>query len=428
MVFQTDVAQGNYAQALEQLDAFADDDVSALLDRGLLLQAQNRYQESNQSFEAAERLIEDLYTRSISKELLALLTSDQALEYRASGFEHAYISYYRAWNYLQLGQPEGVLVEARRINERLTFRSESCEDQGGACGHDAFLRYFSGLLFEWGGELNDAYIAYKQADLACSTSRDKFGMDLPPDLGERLTRLARWLGFKDEAAAYTKKFDLKPESGKGHASSVVVLWENGMIGRREEITTVIPIMKGETKEISKDRERWSHTLAGRRHHSYEKKELDYLLRISLPTYVSIPPRGRRAEVTFSGRREGTEPLTGLSVMAEDALEQAMGGILVRAIARGLVKYLAKETAEKEIGKGAGLVVNLLGVSLENADVRSWRSLPYEIQVASLPVKPGKYTARLTVLGQGGTVLEERDFSDIQVPQGGIAFIRHRSTP
>lgn len=149
-LFQADIAAGRYEAANKQLESAKKDDVSVLLDRGLVLQALGRYDESNEAFARAEELIADLYTRSVSKEALSLLTNDFAVDYRAAGYEHAYIAYYRAWNYLQLGRESDVLVEARAINERLNFRSDSCPDRGGACGHDVFLRYFSGLLFEWG--------------------------------------------------------------------------------------------------------------------------------------------------------------------------------------------------------------------------------------------------------------------------------------
>ena len=425
--FQDDYVEGRFDSALEKLEAFSDEDVSALLDQALILQAQDRYVESNAAFEQAERLIEDLYTRSLSKETLALLTSDLALDYRASGFEHAYISYYRAWNYLELGQTDGVLVEARRINERLGFRSASCEEIGGACGHDVFLRYFSGLLFEWGGEINDAYVAYKQADIAAATTHELYGTPAPRDLGVRLVRLARRLGFSDQAAEFAEAYDVDVDAVAPSRSTVVFLWENGLIGTREEVTVLIPIFKGETESIAGDQDAWSHKLAERRHVSYEKVELDYLLRVSLPTFVDNPPVARRAEMWLGKHSQETQEAAMLSAMAAGALDQAMAGILVRAIGRGLVKYLASQAADDEIGEGAGLLVNLLGVVLENADTRSWRSLPNQIQLATLPVRPGKYDGKLAVYGASDSgVIEEAEYETIEVPEDAVVFLRHRT--
>jgi hypothetical protein len=426
--FQREVAGGQVDAALKRLDKLPDEDVSALLDRGLLLQSAERYTESNAAFARAEQLMEDLYTRSLSKEGLALLTSDWTLDYRASSFEFAYIAYYRAWNYLQMGRAEDVLVEARRINERLNFRTENCGEDGAPCGHDAFLRYFSGLLFEWAGRTNDAYISYKLADRARNAAREMYGTEPPPDLGFRLFRLARELGFRDEAESHAAAYGIDVDAAvRAPAASIVVIWENGLVGRRESVSAVIPILKGESEKIAGDSDAWSHTLAKRHRSHYEKEKLDYLLRISLPEYVAAPPAAGRAEVAFTSMRCETYPVAGLSAMAAQALDSAMGGILVRAVSRGLVKYLATKKAS-EAGEGAGLLVNLVGMFLENADTRAWRSLPFEIQVASVKVPPGGYDGRLTVYGRNGEILQERDITGVQVPAAGIAFIRHRSTP
>ncbi len=426
--FQGEVAQGDYRAALKALESAGDEkDVASMLDRGLLLQAVGEYERSNQVLHEADLKMEDLYTRSLSREAASLLTSDRALDYRASGFEGAYISYYMAWNYLQLGRPQDVLVEARRINERLDFRADTCPDEEGACGHDLFLRYFSGLLFEWGGEANDAYVAYKQADLASATMRDRYGVEPPADLGTRLVRLARSLGFGDEESEFASRYGVDPASvSASPEASVVVIFENGVIGRRGETSITIPIMKGETEEIARDRKEWSRKLAGRRHLHYEKAKLEYLLRVALPRYEARPPAARRAEFRLDDTGGDTRTAEALSGLAEGALDDAMGGILIRAITRGLTKYLATKTAEKEIGEGAGLLVNLFGAVTEGADTRSWRSLPYEIQTASIPVAPGTYRGTLQVLDPRGSVLSAREFPEVRVPEGGLAFVRYRS--
>ena len=425
-LFQADVAGGRYEAAYRQLESAKKDDVSVLLDRGLVLQALGRYEESNAAFEQAERLIDDLYTRSLSKEALSLLTNDLAVDYRATGYEHAYIAYYRAWNYLQLGRESDVLVEARVINERLDFRSASCPDKDGSCGHDVFLRYFSGLLFEWGGEPNDAYVAYRQADLARGTLSEAYGAPPPPDLGERLTRLALRLGFAEEARRYAASYGIDADAlPRTPVSSVVVLLENGMIARREGTSLTIPIFKGETEKIRRDRDRWSRTLSERAHASHSAQSFEYLLHVAMPTLEERPPLGAQAIFELGGRELSTQIAAPLSAMAAAAFEDAMGGILLRAVTRALVKYLASEAAEDK-SEAAGILVNLLGAATESADTRSWRSLPHEIQVASAQVEPGSYRGRLTVRAPDGRILAEQAFPDIRVPDGGVALVRFRS--
>jgi tetratricopeptide (TPR) repeat protein len=426
--FQAEVARGQYDAALKSLDAFPKNDVSSLLDRALLLQAQGKLDESNRAFDTAELRIADLYTRSLSREALSLITNDRALEYRAAAYEHVYIAYFRSWNYLDRNDVEGTLVEARRINQRLDFLAASCPEEDGTCGNDVFLRYWSGLLFEWGHEPNDAYVCYKKAHEALR-SEGEFHPELAPaDLGERLVDLAGRMGWKDEAKFYAGLYGLDPRpKPASRLGTVVWVWENGFVGRREQATTILPILKGETEEIRKDQATWSQTLANRKGMNYDGVEVDYLLRISLPIFVDVPPRAGSADFETDQVCVHAQTLAPLSGMAQNALDRAMGGIVLRATARGLAKYLAKKTADKEVGKDAGTLVNLLGLALEQSDTRSWRSLPHEIGVAVLPVEPGTHATRIRVRGPDGQTLEDVTQTGVQVPAGGLVFLRHRTT-
>jgi len=426
--FQAEVARGQYDAALKSLDAFPKNDVSSLLDRALLLQAQGKLDESNRAFDTAELRIADLYTRSLSREALSLITNDRALEYRAAAYEHVYIAYFRSWNYLDRNDVEGTLVEARRINQRLDFLAASCPEEDGTCGNDVFLRYWSGLLFEWGHEPNDAYVCYKKAHEALR-SEGEFHPELAPaDLGERLVDLAGRMGWKDEAKFYAGLYGLDPRpKPASRLGTVVWVWENGFVGRREQATTILPILKGETEEIRKDQATWSQALANRKGMNYDGVEVDYLLRISLPIFVDVPPRAGSADFETDQVCVHAQTLAPLSGMAQNALDRAMGGIVLRATARGLAKYLAKKTADKEVGKDAGTLVNLLGLALEQSDTRSWRSLPHEIGVAVLPVEPGTHATRIRVRGPDGQTLEDVTQTGVQVPAGGLVFLRHRTT-
>ena len=87
-----------------------------LFERGWILHTAGRWEESNQAFEAAEQRADELFTRSISREALALATTDLALPYRGMPYELQVVQYYRALNYLALGQPQEALVEARKAN------------------------------------------------------------------------------------------------------------------------------------------------------------------------------------------------------------------------------------------------------------------------------------------------------------------------
>jgi len=421
--FHDAVGTGNYEGALTTLEKrWDEDDVAVMLNRGLLLESLGRYDESNQVFAKAEEVIDDLYTRSLSKEALSLVTNDTALDYRPPPFESAYIPYFRAWNYLQLGEKDEVLVEARKVDERLKYLATTCPDRDGACAHHVFLRYFSGLLFEWGGEYNDAYVAYRLADEARVSGG--IGALTPPDLGVRLVRMARRMGFGEDARLYAEAYGV--ENAEAPPATVVLFFEHGVVGFKKEESITLPIFKTEVTQISGDVDGWSRKIASRRNMTYEKTKLDYLLRVAIPAYVSTPPPGSQAVFALGGAAAPVPIVDPIDARASAALDEAMGGILVRTVARGLTKYLATRAAESEIGEGAGLIVNLFGAATEQADLRSWVSLPFEIRCASVDVAPGTYAGTLTVSDGAGRKVSEADISGIDVKPGQIVFVRYRA--
>jgi len=421
--FHDTVGNGNYQNALDHLEhKWNQDDVAVMLNRALLLESLGRYEESNQVFAKAEVVIDDLYTRSVSKEALSLLTNDTALDYRPPPFESAYIPYYRAWNYIQLGDREDVLVEARKVDERLRYLATTCPETEGACAHHVFLRYFSGLLFEWGGEYNDAYVAYRLADEAREAGG--VGSMAPPDLGIRLVGMARRMGFSDDAERYAAAYGV-PAAAPPPAS-VVVFFEHGVVGFKKEESITLPIFTHETSQFTGDVDGWSHKVAARAHQPYDRTKLEYLLRVAIPSYVSTPPPGRSVAFELGPVTASLPVVDPVDARAAAALNDAMGGILLRTVARGLTKYLAHKAAEKAGGETVGTIVNLFGAATEQADLRSWVSLPFEIRSASVSVAPGTYTGQVTVTDGDGRTVSKAEVSGIEVKPGLIVFVRYRS--
>ncbi|UCH84926.1 MAG: hypothetical protein JSW50_04350, partial [Candidatus Latescibacterota bacterium] len=117
-----DLIDQDYESALRFVEKI-DKSTSELLylyEKGLILHYDNEWVESNLALESAEDLYEDLYTKSLSRVVGSLFTSDNVLKYRGERFEAALIHYYKILNYLYLDDPEGALVECRKLNNRLT--------------------------------------------------------------------------------------------------------------------------------------------------------------------------------------------------------------------------------------------------------------------------------------------------------------------
>ena len=160
------------------------------LERGLILHYADRYAESNEAFAAAERTSDDLYTKSISEGALSLISNDNAISYRGRPFEMAMVPYFKAFNYIYLGQRAEAQVEARRASLLLAKHVDATllgvreEDRGQLekTRNNAFLLYFSGLLYDWDGEVNDAFTAYRNAALAYQQNHTLLELEIPPTL------------------------------------------------------------------------------------------------------------------------------------------------------------------------------------------------------------------------------------------------------
>ena len=132
------------------------------MDRGMVLQLAGQYRQSSEALEQAEEEVERLYTRTIRSETAAFLTNDNVLPYEGDAYEHVLINVIKALNCASQGQLQEALVEARRIDHRLNVLSDRVKETS-KYRNDGFARYLSGILYEATGDLNNAFIAYRNA-------------------------------------------------------------------------------------------------------------------------------------------------------------------------------------------------------------------------------------------------------------------------
>lgn len=434
-----DLAAQDYdaALAVVQKAERGSDRLLNLLEKGLVLHYADRWAESNAVFAEAEELSDDLYTRSISQAVVSLVTNDGAVDYRAAPFEMALVPYFRALNYLALGQRDDVLVEARKAELRLrdlaeverALAKEEDEDAEPAVSLDdhAFLHYFRGMLHEWGGEPNDAFLAYRRAALAYRDTGPALGVRTPRSLGEDLARTAAALGFGAELAELRRACPDLEDAGAplrpGHGR-VVMLLETGWAPRRVSVAADVPIF---TNEHHDDMDLWAVGLRHRYLYGYRRNvEIAYWLRFALPELVDDAPTVVSARVSADtpGSHARTVLLDDVASRSRLDFEQEQGGVLVRTIARALAKWLAQSKAEDQ-GKLAGLLVNLFGAATEQADTRNWLTLPHGIAAARLELPAGVHALRVELVDRRDRVVDVRTIPDVRVTAGGWTFLSRR---
>ena len=77
--------------------------------------------------------------------------------------------------------PDDALVECRKASRLLQFYADADENYEfvGA----AFIAYLSGILYEWAGDWDDAFIAYRWAERAYNQYEESLGVPFPQGCG-----------------------------------------------------------------------------------------------------------------------------------------------------------------------------------------------------------------------------------------------------
>ncbi len=388
------IAAGDYGAAVEEVrthqDAYGDKStVLYSLDMGLLFHYQGVADSSNAYFFAAERTMEELFTKSISLAALSAILNDNLLPYEGEDFEKVLVNMFLALNYAREGESEDALVEARKVDLKLREMSREYEEKN-TYKEDAFIRYIAGVLYETDGEMNDAFISYRKAYEAYQTYATAYGTETPSFLLDDLVRTATLISFADDAEHFRalggKPFDRADRT----LGSIVVLTYVGKGPIKEEIRPTVSVA--------------------------DEKGVLHTFQIALPKFVPRYTASRSYAVTVRGTdstfRATTEIAENITAIAGKALDDRLGLIYLKSGGRALLKFLAAEKAKSEIGKDgnskggnilASIAIDLAVGITEQADVRTWRTLPSEFQFSRIWVPPGSYVVRIEASDGGYTL-------------------------
>ena len=380
------------------------------MDRGMTLHLAGDYQQSNAVLEQAEDEIDRLYTRKIRTESLAFMTNDTALFYEGDSYEQVLINVLKALNYALLGQWQEALVEARRIDHRLNLLSDRTQEKN-AYRDDGFARYLSGILYESTGDVNNAFIAYRKAYETFESTRSWSHTDVPSQLRADLLRTAEALHFTQEFAEYQQAFpNTKWESSQAlqQLAQVIVISYNGRAPRKEDQFLDLPIslnalqlvllnrgLSQPNRQSNQAMDTVLYGLNGRVVRVALPRLVPQKTHVPIDTVNLIPDHGMKVAVN-------TELVHNVTALADKSLSERIAGITVKALARATSKFAmaegltrgAQHAAGKDAGPWVGLLVGLVtkgfAVASEEADKRSWQTLPDEIHLARVWVPPGRY--------------------------------------
>ena len=419
------LVEQDYDAALERVEKISKGSsrLLYLYEKGLILHYQDQNEASNEAFEEAEIVYDELYTKSVSREIGALITSDNIIKYTGEHYEIALTHYYKILNYLYLHDPQGALVECRKLNILLQTFADS---EGASNANDPFLQYLTGLVYLAYGEPTDADVSLRVARDTYATLGTRFGVEFPEHLYCDLARGSAAVHDYAAAASYRDSTTCS-EDGREYGTLNLFL-ECGYIPYRIEENAVIPLYKDEMDD-DLNQGKYAKTLYNRygqpRQH---KRKLEYLLRVALPNMVvdPYPYPDVEASVVIEGRtiKSYAQVVENLQVQATGAFEARKGGIILKTILRGLAKYLTKKGVEDE-NPVAGWLVNALNVATESADTRSWTTLPQFVRMSRLSLPEGVHDVTVRLYDSHGGGDEMFTIPNVRITRGQSTFLNYR---
>jgi hypothetical protein len=366
-----------------------------------------QYDLSNQALERAERRIDALFTESISGNVAAFISNDNTLPYKGEDFESVVVNIYRALNYAGLGKLESALVEARKVDQKLNhINSQYAPSEKNAYKEDAFARLLMGAFYEAGGsrsDLNDAFISNRLATGIYDKEFQPIFQAAAPDvLRSNLITTAEFMGreeLEQSKAKYANTPFISLDDKKKQGQVYFVHFAGRAPVKVEE--NVAQIMPDGN-----------------------------VFKIAFPKYSRAPSVINGSRVLVDGQ-VSTQLQVGhpTASIAIRSLEDRMGRIRAKAIARAVTKYMAgKALRDSQNRESAGrqllafAAAAAYNIASEQADLRAWQTLPSDILIGRVLLPPGKHKLAVQYLTAGGAVVATKDFGELEVPAGGTKFI------
>lgn len=376
------------------------------LDLGAVQHDAGKFKESDESLDRAERRMEELYTKSVTRAAGTLMLNDTTTEYAGERFERALVNAYRALNYTFLNKREDALVEVRKLSRLLQEYADVYGAKSTAYKDDAFAQFLASLLYEDDGRPDDARIAREKSRKAYESWAKSYGTPVPR---------------------------LEPVGERKGAGEVVFIHYNGVAPRKVSKTLSIAWREALTHlDATKDDE----AQAGQARRAVAAGLSGKAVAVAFPDYVQDPFSIAGSVVEAGGLQAPTELASDISAIARKDLEERLGVIRARAIARATVKFIlakaASDAAAKKYGKNSwqALLTQAGGavasVATEVADTRAWATLPAQFRVARLYLPPGLHDLTVTYTGSSGAALSTQQFKGVTVVKGRRTYLRDRT--
>lgn len=367
------------------------------MERGRMAQIVDSLDVSMNNYLAAIGRIKELDDKAvisasnIGAQVAAVAINDNAIPYEGEGYERISLYHYQALNYLKKNDLDGAAVEVRRANREQEdalkkFEKEVLAAQSKAherrvqknqlaavyqsyaqldeiagrvknSFQNAYTFYLSGVVYELLGEPNDAYIDYKRA------------LEIFPNntyLQQDVLRLAATLKMDDDLAELKEQFPFELRQVSPDDGDLLILFEDGFVPQKREFKVSIPLYGSG------------------------------IISVAFPLYTADRSQSPPLSLSVDGQGVGTsELICDFRTLAVKALREKVPLMATRQILRAFAKGTSAHKAKKEGGAAGELLVSIWNIISENADLRSWLTLPATAQILRTPLASGRHSLSLT---------------------------------
>ncbi|MCX7715960.1 MAG: hypothetical protein N2Z73_00920 [Endomicrobia bacterium] len=414
------------------------------LDKGIVLHYAGKYEESIFAFEKAEKLAEELYTKSISEEAATFLTSDNARSYAGEDFERIFINIFLSLNYLLLNRYENALVEARKVDHKLKTLQVNYAGKN-VYKEDAFMRYLTGLLYESQNELNDAFVSYRKSIKEFTENNKIYPFGVPQDLLYRSLKLAKRLYMKEEFKEIATKFNLNLDYENfvydKNNGELIILHYNGFAPYKIDHYIEVTFGEGWTYvgsiQVAGDAEK---DLQKARRIARGIASTEQFL-VAFPKFVPSPSNIKYGVINIYDEKMmkvcslNTYTVEDIETIAIKNLEDRISLVKAKTIARAAVKYALSRAVSQKLTENSDelskwlvkKVFQTAATATEQADKRSWRTLPKEINFATAELKPGRYRIECLFYDKENNFVQKKVYENITINSGKKTFITVRTS-
>jgi hypothetical protein len=412
----TDLKKGDYNLAAIKIDnaelegEYADKDRVLLhLDKGIIYHYEGDYQRSNEELTKAENAIEELYTKSVSKGAFSILLNDNALAYSGEVYENVYINIFKAINYLKLKDFDGAYVESQKVNNKLKYYEVKLEEEVASLNssedkkfeieaedldyyNNALSHYLSHLIFRADGSYDNSRISLDKLKEAWETYPDVYNYEMPSAVANATSERGTFLNI----LAFSGTGPTKEPVG-----ARITTFDDYVVISDPTEFHIQPI------PIPGIKYGWN-------------------FKFEFPTLHEEGTEVYDIQVYINGEKYGElELLENMSNVARKTFESNKSVIFFKTITRAIAKGISSSALGRTIKKEAdGLFGDILaGIAnaavdaTENADLRSWRTMPGYSFVGEYELEPGKYNIEVRFLGETGNILSKKVVENYPVKRG-----------